>query len=158
MTWGIPNNAAMPLDERRANGAYRDYALSMWQDAQKTLEAAKAKEMEWRKEVIDIFSDRAGEAMASGMENVATSFGTLKIEHKLTYKLGNVDLVDKALDAIEKSQEGGNVIAERLVSWKPELSVREYKLLSAVQQKIIDEVLTISPAAKSIKLEPVKGK
>ena len=77
----------------------------------------------------------------------------MKITHKLNYTLGNANLVDKALDLIEKSQEGGNVIAERLVSWKPELSVREYKLLSPQQKAYIDTVLTVKPGTPSVELE-----
>lgn len=121
------------------------------------LAAAKAKEANLRAEVIKLFSERANEALASGTENVPTGYGTLKIVHKLNYNLGNADEVDKALDAIEKSQEGGNVIAERLVKWTPELAVREYKLLTPTQKAIIDRVLTIKPGTPSIELVPVAG-
>lgn len=141
----------------QANGNYRMAVLDEHRKAVAVLAAAKAREAELRAEVIALFSERT-EALASGMENIETGYGTLKIEHKLNYELAkDNDAVDAMLDKLEKSQEGGNVIAERLVSWKPEISVREYKLLTAAQKALVDAVLTIKPAAKSVKLEPVKG-
>lgn len=136
----------------QANGNYRMAVLDAHRQAAAEAKAANEKERQLRAEVIKLFSERADDAMASGVENVATGIGTLKITHKLNYNLGNADLVDKALDAIEKSQEGGNVIAERLVKWKPELSVREYKLLTPKQKALIDAVLTITPGAASIEI------
>lgn len=93
--------------------------------------------------------------MASGVENVDTGMGKIKITHKLEYKFTGVpnDRIDTMLDAIEKSQEGGNVIAERLVIWKPELSVSEYKRLMPQQKALVDAILTIKPASKSIELD-----
>ena len=141
----------------QANSNYRMAVLDAHREAAAALAAAKVKEAELRAEVIKLFSERTGEALASGVENVETGLGTLKITHKLNYTLGNADAVDRALDAIEKSQEGGNVIAERLVKWSPELSVREYKLLTEKQKALIDAVLTIKPGAASIEIVPIKG-
>ena len=137
----------------QANGNYRMAVLDAHRQSVATLKAAKEAEAQLRAEVISLFSERVNDANASGVENIDTGYGKLKITHKLNYTLGNANLVDKALDLIEKSQEGGNVIAERLVNWKPELSVREYKLLSKPQQLIVDEILVIKPASKSVELD-----
>lgn len=137
----------------QANGNYRMAVLDAHRQSVATLKAAKEAEAQLRAEVISLFSERVNDANASGVENIDTGMGKLKITHKLNYTLGNADLVDKALDLIEKSQEGGNVIAERLVSWKPELSIREYKLLSAQQKAYIDTVLTVKPGTPSVELE-----
>lgn len=137
----------------QANGNYRMAVLDAHRQSVATLKAAKEAEAQLRAEVISLFSERVNDANASGVENIDTGMGKLKITHKLNYTLSNADAVDKALDAIEKSQEGGNVIAERLVSWKPELSIREYKLLSAQQKAYIDTVLTVKPGTPSVELE-----
>jgi len=137
----------------QANGNYRMAVLDAHRQSVATLKAAKEAEAQLRAEVISLFSERVNDANASGVENIDTGYGKLKITHKLNYTLGNANLVDKALDLIEKSQEGGNVIAERLVSWKPELSIREYKLLSPQQKAYIDTVLTVKPGTPSVELE-----
>lgn len=137
----------------QANGNYRMAVLDAHRQSVATLKAAKEAEAQLRAEVISLFSERVNDANASGVENIDTGYGKLKITHKLNYTLGNANLVDKALDLIEKSQEGGNIIAERLVSWKPELSVREYKLLSPQQKAYIDTVLTVKPGTPSVELE-----
>jgi len=141
-----------------SQGNYRMSVLDAWREAVKAHATAQEAERKLRAEVISLFSDMASNEMSSGMETVPTGIGKLKIEHKLDYKLdADTDKVDTALDQIEKSMEGGNIVAERLVKWKPEISVREYKLLDAKQKAIVDKVLTIKPASKSVKLEPVVG-
>lgn len=141
-----------------SQGNYRMTVLADWQKAKDVFDLAQANERKLRAEVISLFSEMASNEMSSGMETVPTGVGKLKIEHKLDYKLdADTDKVDNALDQIEKSMEGGNIVAERLVKWKPEISVREYKLLDAKQKAIVDKVLTIKPASKSVKLEPVVG-
>ena len=130
--------------------------IADWQEAKAALETAKANELALRNELVELFSDIKDPDHA-GTENVETPIGQLKIVHKLSYTLGNADLVEKALDRIEASQEGGNVIAVRLVNWKPELSLSNYKLLDARQKAMINEVLTIKPATKTLEFKPVKA-
>lgn len=139
----------------------KDAILTAWKEAAATLATAKARESELRAQVLEVFSEEAAPGH-SGTENVEVGWGyTLKIIHKLNYKLDSADdyaKVEKALDAIEKTQEGGNVIAERLVKWKGELSISEYKKLDSRQKALIDAVLTITDATPSIELVAPKGK
>lgn len=130
--------------------------FDLWLAAKAELERAKANEAALRQQVVEAKSDK--EEMFSGTENIEMPGGQLKIVHKLDYKISvDGDALDKALELIEKSVEGGNVIADRLVNYKPELSVREYKLLNKQQKAIIDACITIKPAAKSVTFEPIKG-
>ena len=131
----------------------KDAALLAWKTAKAELDAAQANERELRAKVIEMFSTETNE-MHSGVENIDLNYDRwiLKITHKLDYKLADRDAVMSALTQISTSQEGGNIIAERLVKWKPELSVSEYKLLNGGQRTIIDRVLTIKPATKSLEL------
>lgn len=130
--------------------------LEAWKTANDKARAAVMIERDLRLQVIEAFSTETNE-MASGIENIDIGYGfDLKIQHKLDYKLDNAndcEALDKALDAIETSMEGGKIIAERLVKWKPELSVSEYKLLGNEQRAMIDKVLTIKPASKSLEIK-----
>ena len=138
----------------KTSANYRMAVLDAWIAAKRAFLDAQTKERELRAEVLALFSDRMNDSMASGVENVDTGIGKLKVTHKLEYKLdADNDKVDAMLDKIEKSQEGGNVIAERLVVWKPEISVREYKLLAPAQKAVVDTILTIKQASKSVELD-----
>lgn len=155
--WGSPLS---PAAIAATNSNYRMQVLDTWQEAKKALDAAKAAEAAARNEVVKLFSEKASDPMAEGTENIATGVGTVKFKHTLNYKLdtsNDGDKLDKVLDAIEKSMEGGNIIAERLVKWKPELSISEYRLLSPENKKRIDAVLTVTPGAKSVEIVPIKG-
>lgn len=138
----------------------KDALLAEWKTAKAALDIAKATEAQLRTLVVEVFSQET-DPMKSGVENVDVGWGyKLKIEHKLTYKLDNADDCAKlanVLATIETSMAGGNIIADRLVKWKPELSVSEYKLLSPVNKALIDGVLTITPASKSVELVPPKA-
>lgn len=133
---------------------YRMAVLDAWTASKRAFLDAQAKERELRAEVLALFSNEMNNPMASGVENIDTGVGKLKVTHKLEYKLeSDNDKVDAMLDKIEKSMEGGNIIAERLVMWKPEISVREYKLLTPAQKLLVDPILTIKQASKSVELD-----
>lgn len=128
--------------------------LSRWQAAKTAAANAVLSERELRLKVIETFSTETDE-MKSGVENIDLGFDKweLKITHSVDYKLGETDAVKAALAQIATSIEGGNIIADRLVKFKPELSASEYKLLNGGQRNIIDRVLTIKPASKSIEIK-----
>lgn len=148
----------MSLDWNAALTAnnYRATLIAKWREASAISKLAVETERALRAEIIAVYSAHSGpNDLHASMENVNLPNGELlKIQHKVDYKLdADGDAVEKQLDLIEKTQEGGNVIAERLVAWKPEISVKEYKLLNDVQKALIDKVLTIKPASKSIEIK-----
>lgn len=128
--------------------------LAKWQAAKTAVTTATTAENELRAKVIATFSTETDE-MKSGVENVDLGFDKweLKITHKLNYKLGEIELVKEALGRIASSMDGGHIIADRLIKWKPEVAVSEYNLLNGGQRAIIDRVLTITPATKAIELK-----
>lgn len=141
--WGSP----VPMVSKR------DAALKEWTEAKAALVTATTRERAARATLIEIASDIA-DPMATGTENVEFSTGKLKIVRALNYKFTtDNDGIDAVLDAIEKSMEGGNVIAERLVKWKGELSLSEYKLLSADNKARIDRILEATPATPSVEFK-----
>jgi len=137
--------------------AARDAKILEWRAAQAALALAKEQEAALRAEVVALaFADHKDE----GTENVELGNGwKLKAVFKIGYTLDNKDdAVDKALSKIEKAGGEGEFIAGRLVKWKPELSVSEYKKLPDKFRKIIDAVLTTKPGTPSLELiEPKKN-
>lgn len=133
----------------------RDSILLAWQDAKAVLAEATLKERELRAAAIEACSTISDE-MYSGVENIDIGGGfDFKITHSLSYKLDNADDYAKlhdALDAMEKG-ENGKLLAERLVKAKYEISKKEYDLLPAWAKKLIDPVLTITPASKSVEIK-----
>jgi hypothetical protein len=130
----------------------------MWQVSKKALEAAKETEAALRNELFAITFP----AGLVGTDNYELGQGyKLKGVGKINYNLNNKDgATEKALGVLETLGNEGTFIAERLVSWKPTLSVTEYKSLSADSpyKRIIDAVLTTSPGLPTLELVEPKAK
>ena len=138
--------------------AERDRLLLAWEESKKALEVAKEKEMEQRKAVVAFAFDPNKE---SGTERIELGNGyQAKAVKKVNYgfvktedgKL-NKAAIDKALAKIEKvGGTVGELIAERLVKWTPDLSLTEYKQLDEKFKKIIDEVIVTSEGAPTLEI------
>jgi hypothetical protein len=138
---------------------YQDELIHKWTNAQKVLEAAKEAESILRDKVaMEVFNFDEN-ALKTGTENLELGKGfKLKAEFKLNYSLNNKDdAVDKMLTKLEKSGEDGKFIAERVVRFKPELSVTEYKNLSPKHKAIVDTVLSVKSSKPAISLVPPKA-
>jgi hypothetical protein len=140
--------------------ANRDAKILAWEAAVKALAAAKDAEAALRHEVLAEAFQFDPEALREGTENFELGNGyKLKAVFKISRNLNNEnDAVDKVLSKIEKAGAEGQFIAERLVKWKPELSVSEYKKLPEKFKKMIDEVVTSKEAAPSLELVAPKSK
>ena len=140
--------------------ANRDAKILAWEAAVKTLAAAKDAEAALRKEVLAEAFAFDPEALREGTENFELGNGyKLKAVFKISRNLNNEnEAVDKVLSKIEKTGPEGAFIAERLVKWKPELSVTEYKKLPEKFKKLFDEVVTSKEAMPSLELVAPKSK
>ena len=140
--------------------ANRDAKILAWEAAVKALAAAKDAEAALRKEVLVEAFAFDPEALREGTENFELGNGyKLKAVFKISRNLNNEnDAVDKVLSKIEKAGAEGLFIAERLVKWKPELSVSEYKKLPEKFKRMIDEVVTSKEATPSLELVAPKSK
>lgn len=138
----------------------RDELIMAWKQANEALAFAKEHEMKLRLELAKAEFKFDENALEAGTENIELGNGyKLKCEKKINYSLNNKDdAVDKALTKIEKSGAEGAFIVDRLVRWKPELSVSEYKKLDPKYKKIIDEVVTTKAATPSLTLVEPKAK
>ena len=140
--------------------ANRDALIPQWQEATKALAAAKEAESALRAEVLKNAFSFNPEALREGTENFELGNGyKLKAVFKISRNLNNEnEAVDKVLSKIEKTGPEGAFIAERLVKWKPELSVSEYKKLPEKFKKLFDEVVTSKEAIPSLELVAPKSK
>lgn len=140
--------------------AQRDAKIMQWQEAVKNLASAKEAEAALRAEVLKLGFAFDPEALREGTENVELGQGyKLKAVFKINRSfVGGKEAVEKALQKIEKTGAEGEFIAERLVNWKPELSVSEYKKLPDKFRKIIDEVVTSKEATPALELVAPKSK
>ncbi len=140
--------------------ASRDAKILQWQESVKALAAAKDAEAALRREVLTDCFGFDPDALREGTENVELGNGyKLKAVFKISRNLNNEnDAVDKVLSKIEKTGPEGQFVAERLVKWKPELSVSEYKKLPEKFRKMIDEVVTSKEATPSVELVEPKSK
>lgn len=131
------------------DAASRNNLIAQWHYAKNNLETAKAAELELRNKILD-----ESFVWKEGTENLELGNGyKLKAVFKLNYRLFNKDNdVDKALTKLENAGTEGAFIAERLVKWKPELSVSEYKKLDEKFKQIIDEVLITYSSQPSLEL------
>ena len=138
----------------------RDAKILAWEAAVKALAAAKDAEAALRKEVLTEAFAFDPEALREGTENFELGNGyKLKAVFKISRNLNNEnEAVDKVLAKIEKTGPEGVFIAERLVKWKPELSVTEYKKLPEKFKKLFDEVVTSKEAMPALELVAPKSK
>lgn len=148
-----------------------DNLLMDWRKARDVLEKAKMREADLRGKVVANFSTPD---KTTGTENVDLGKGWfVKIEKKQNYSLKSFDkdvtnnnAIVAALNAMaaatkdsqgnELNPELGKMVAARLVSWKADISVSEYKMLLPGHREIIDGVLEIKPASPTVTLVPPK--
>jgi hypothetical protein len=137
-------------------------AIKAWRDAKAAAASAVIAERNLRAEMVALCFPEA----KIGTNNLDIGQGyKLKYVKSLNYKLdtGDVDAVtglsntDRALDTIRSTGNEGAFIADRLVKWKPELSLTEYKALSDTFKKIINTVVTTSDASPEVEMVPPKA-
>lgn len=129
-------------------------ALAAWEAAKKVLETAKESEMALREQVAKLAFPNPTE----GTQHLELDDGwSIKLVHKMNYNLADNQAVDDALTRISNMGNEGKFIAERLVNWKPSLSLSEYRELEPQYRGVIDSVLTIKPAAPALEIKPPKA-
>lgn len=108
------------------------------------LEPLVKQEMELRKKVMEIAFPNGKE----GTNNLEiwpgwTLKGTIKINRKVD---------EAALPAVKAQLQEIKVNADALIRWKAEVALKEYRGLTAEQQKIFEQCLEIKPAAPTLEL------
>lgn len=141
----------------------RDKRLLDWQNKQINLGKAKEAEMKARKDAVLFLHDpsRAGKT-----ENIALGNGySAKTKTPVNYGFvknadGKIDkaAIEKALAKIEKDGEVGELVAERIIKWTPDLSLTEYNQLSAKHKTIIDAIIVTTEGTPTLEIVEPKTK
>jgi len=109
--------------------------VSDWFLSKRESRAWQERERELRSQVIDIFFP---DPPSSGTTNIELSDGsTLRLKTSQSIKVDDIVMLRKRLSELTP------IIAERLVSWKPSVSIREYKLLSNSALRKINACIVI---------------
>lgn len=156
--WGPTN----PLDAMS-----EDQLLMLWQKKKDAIETAKNEEMELRKYIVKREFPKAVEG--TNTKELGAGY-QLKSIIKYNYNLADNDTVEATLEKLSTLGNAGSAISDRLVSWKPNFLLTEYRQLQEDKEKgskfaddalkIITEMLTIVEAAPTLEIrEPkIKGK
>jgi hypothetical protein len=134
----------------------RDAAIADWHNTKAALKALT--ELEREKRAVLYTNLFPGNVDTTATIDLGAPGYKLKATGSLNYKLqfstkeDGRKALDEALDRISKTGNEGAFLVDRLVQWKPELSVGEYKKLDSDGEikKIIDAVLTITPGSPTL--------
>lgn len=171
MNWTTNAPAAKPLSAltQSALGHYGSQAavLEAWRISAQELAVAKELEARLRAVVFELNFPTPDE----GVNRTDLPDGyKLKADYPFNYRLANKEKeTEKALDDITAISQQAGFIADRLIVWKPDISIKEYRLLnpdkpeaqSEDQKKILAvlaPILTITPGSPQLEIEAPKAK
>ena len=136
----IPENQVTPKD------------LETWFVMQKDLKDLKAKEILLRQKLFKHFFPKPKE----GTNTVALTDGyALKGGHTISREID-----EGTLDAFKDKLVEAKINRDKLVKFKPSLSVTEYRTLTAEQMQLFDQCLIIKDGSLSLEIvkPKIKGK
>jgi hypothetical protein len=139
--------------------------LAAWQSAKSDLDIAKEAEAQLRATVgLSIFADADIGANTIELGGGYRATYTKKMNYTLAAPLyapemSVNDAVEVMAEAMRKASNEGAFIFSRLVKWKPELSLTEYKQLPDNLKKIVDQYVVSREGAPTLVIkEPAKAK
>lgn len=170
MSWSTTPTQAKPLSAaaQSALGHFGsgDAVLAEWQKAADALSAAKDYEARLRVVVVELnFPD----PKEGTNRNQLPDGRSIKCSVPYRYDLSNKEAkAEKAIDDMTAISQQAGFVADRLIKWEPELSIKEYRLLNpdnpaaqTEEQKrilaILQTILTIKPGSPQIEIEEAKA-
>lgn len=168
--WPNPNNItnswpSNPTPSNPWDALSNDECLVRWQELKNAIDTAKAQEMEFRKYIVTREFPKPEEG--TNTKELGNGYA-LKAVVKYNYNLADNDTVESTLDKLSKLGNAGSAISDRLVSWKPNFLLTEYRQLIEDKEKgsqfadealtIINSMLTITEAAPELKIVEPKVK
>ena len=124
--------------------------LGEWENAKAQAEAAKNAELTARAAVVEWAGDAE---IAKGTENIPLNAGyKLKIVKGINYNV-NKETARLQLSELAKLDNGeGAIIADRIMSWSPKLSISEYGKLKPEYKVLIDRCISTTVATPTIEI------
>lgn len=115
-----------------------------WYTLSTQLKEVKDKEIEARKE---IFAENfAGAKEGTNKFGLPDSW-VLNATYPFNYKVDGPAFT-ASIDVLRKA----GVQVDRLIEWKPELKISEYRTLTEEQKQLVDQFITITPGTPQIKV------
>lgn len=134
--------------------------LGAWHNAAVELEKIKARESFLRRAAFEIYIPNPAE----GTNRADLGGGwQLRAVHKINYTFDKgqhktkADAVDAAQTRMAALGPEGAFIADRLIKWEPELSIKEYRELKPEYRTIIDALVVTRPGMPELEIEPPKA-
>lgn len=165
MNWNTSTQQPWPAPSNPWDAMNEDQLLMLWQQKKQAIEDAKNEEMELRKYIVKREFPKAKEGMNT--KELGAGY-QLKAAVKFNYNLADNDTVEATLERLSNLGNAGSAIADRLVSWKPNFLLTEYRQLCEDKDKgskfavdalnIISEMLTITEAAPTLEIKEAKVK
>lgn len=142
----------------------RDQLLVLWNNLKDTLETVKKNEMDLRRYIVAReFPNKKEGTNSIELGNNYELKATIKFNYKLN---ASNDKIEDILNKISKVGNRGSIVAERLISWKPNFLLSEWRLLQDEKEdsmeakkilELINEILIITDATPTLEiLEPKK--
>lgn len=133
----------------------RDHVLQVWRQLLADLEAAKAAEKNLRNFILAHEFQNA----SRGTHNIDLGNGwKLKAVVKENLKLDKDQAkIDAVIEEISKAGNEGAFLVGRLISYEPKLNEKEYRELGDTYRRIIDKIVTITPAQSQLELVEPKS-
>lgn len=146
MNWST--GEASPAEPKPFQGWSRDQMLVEWANRKKALADATIAEYQLRLAIVEAEFPQATE----GTNTIELGNGyKLKCTVKFNYNLDG-EKTEDVLAKIANLGNEGTFIADRLVNWKPNLLVGEYRKLEGEYKRLFDEALTIKPGAPQVEI------
>lgn len=159
-TWPTNPTPSSPYDSMN-----NDELLIEWDKLKKNVELAKEAELDLRKYIVKREFPKATEG--TNTKELGAGY-QLKAVQKYNYNLADNDTVEATLEKLSGMGAAGSAIADRLVSWKPNFLLTEYRQLCEDKDKgsqfastalsIINDMLTITEAAPTLAIQEPKVK
>lgn len=127
--------------------------LEAWYKVSEESAKLRAQEMELRREIVDEFFTDAGE----GTSTISLDYGkALKVNKTITRSVDAAQLEALKVLAHEQGKTSVLVAIDTLFTYKPSLSVSEWKELTDDERKVFAEIVTEKPGAPSLSIETPK--
>ena len=124
--------------------------IGEWKEAKEALNKLRAKENELRKQVVSMAFAKSDNREGTFNRDLENNW-KLKVTFKQNRTLVKEGL-DVALGKMSAISPEGALLAKRVVKFKPELVVGEYKKLPNELRNIIDAVVTTKPGLPELEL------
>jgi len=123
--------------------------IGRWNELQKQLAAVKDQELKLRTEIF-------AAAFPAPIEGTNTSELPEGWELKGVYKLIRT-LDEAALPAVLKELHKHKINTDALVTYKPSLNIKGYRIMDSAFRPILEQAMEIKPGAPSLELVPPKS-